>query len=559
MEERNKNIEQWLREAAAKQEEEQSPFSEKQAGWAALRPRLDGPAAPRFPWMRWLGGAGVLLLGAAVCFMLILGKSDVTTEAVQMEDVGSAQPGNADGSDNTAEMRPVHEDNGPESGSRQGIQSGKKDGERKTGEVQSGNEDGSARDRNDNAGEAQSRNENESLRDGGKSTTGVPSPGIGDRRNNTGGTQPRDENNGSRDGNNIAGDVPRSAGGTRNIRNNSRQSANKTAHATGAMAPSIYSSHGVGAPGSRPENKPHPDGKDKSNAAQKTGTGKSVAPQLHRSITTAKATPAAATTQPGSVRGVEEQHLLLEPAPSIRHLPTKPNAALNASRIEIALRATPQKTPRYVPGGFSVKVAGIPPLDETYGFNIAAEYTFPLKNNIRLRPYLGAGYLTGFSRQYQHHAIYTRPIVGGPSSLFWVDSVGTKFNATALWFGEGGIQGVYALKRWELSAGIHYQYAWKITGKTDSTLATRPDSVHRQPYQTSLFSTGRLPGAGKLLLQAGVGFMIVPQLQGGLRYNLQLHGKKAGNGFTGDVPALPLQSSLEIQLRWYLRENKKTE
>ncbi len=509
MEERQRNMEQWLREAAALQEEELSPLSEKQAGWNALRARLDEPSAPRVPWMYWLGGAGALLLAGIICCTLLLGDREGMTEAVrpatatrQPEDKESV-PGNVSG------QRLPHGDEliGKESGyadtTLPGIES-RSDRSRKsaTGMAQPGNESAYA-------DTALPRFESRSNRNG-NSTTGM--------------AQPRNRNTGDKNGNRGATVSGITSGGARREHDTGMRSAggliltgnNPAGTRTGSSNRSESNSHGTAG---------H-DAGGLTNREQPPGTGD-------------------ATTG-----------ILLTPVPTIWYNPANPGAALNPGRNKIPLRTAPQTTPGHARSNFSIKVAGSLPLDKTYGFNVAAEYTFPLKYNIRLRPYLGAGYFAGFTREYRHSAIRTRAVTGGPPTWFWIDSVGTAFNATAIWFGEGGIQAAYVLNRWELSAGLHYRHTWKITGKSDTTVVSRLDSVNR-PSQTSRFMPTRLPGAGSLLLHAGIGFMLTPQLQGGLRYNLQLRGQKAADGFTGSVPPPPPHSSLEIQLRWYFRKNKK--
>lgn len=501
MEERNIDIEKWLQQAAARQEQEQTAPAEKQEAWDAMLGMLDQPAVPRhrFRWRFWLGG--VLLLGIVVYFMLpeVEVKKSVTDSAAV-----------------------------------EGLDRGK-----------------------------------DQLRMNG---SGEAKDGLGVNEGITNAEAEMDEgkvNGQERSGENKVTAKEGAEMGEGKVNGKERSGENKVRANTGAE---MREGKADGKDGlEKNKDKMQPDDEKDKGKTEKTAYGGKHNPRLNENK---RVPPPALSAQivPWQTIAMAQRktsNITLLPASSIPRPITEPDAALSRSTSGIPYRPVTRGKDSYAASGFSARVGGILPVNGAYGANIAAEYTFSFFNRLKLRPYAGAGYLTGFDKSYQHTAFYARPLGSGPGRVFMIDSIVTNFRATSLWFGEGGLQVAYAHKRWELMAGIGYQRVFRANGTVDSTFKTLYDSVHAPNYQAELFSKGTLPGVGKLIVQAGINYMITPQLQAGVRYNRQVQASRAGRGYgfdprsgssadsaSGYKPVLPLQSSLEIQVRWYFRRKK---
>lgn len=537
MEEHNTNIEQWLREAAARLEQEQTPVADKQAAWDAMRTQLDKPArGARSPWKRWFGGgllAGVVLI--SVLFVVVNNRGGKQA-AIPETTAGKGTPhdGNVKQIVRGNNLKPAEKDN---RGTPASAQFNTATNEEEPGQ----------RPERENGKTAASGSDNE------KTESGHSAGAV-----NTGnGKPPTNEENGraAGQGNNKTGTASRSSVSSSNGRNNA---PHDDAFITLANAANTKN-HTKKASGNRSH---HPAGSNKAGITplRTAGPGEQNGEASHAKGNSERKADSAL---PGAAdkTGIlpTSLHHIVTPLAAILRFSAAPDAELLYTRSRVPGEApafAPRQTRHYNPSGFSVQLSGNIPLNNIYGGNATVEYTFDLGNSIRLRPHLGGGYLTGFSESYKHHTFNIRQL--DPSfDQFLLDSILTTYTATALGFGEAGVQVAYSIKRWELMAGLSYRYAFSIKGQKDSTFTSRPDSVRRAEYAPSFFSTGDLPGRGKLMLQAGVSYMLTPQLQGGLRYNLQVMGTRKGAGMLNSPPSLPLTSSLELQMRWYFRRNSK--
>ncbi|AWO01341.1 hypothetical protein DLD77_06375 [Chitinophaga alhagiae] len=436
MEERNTHIDQWLQQAAARQEQEPASLQEKQAAWAALQGMLH-PRRRR--WGLWLSGA--LLLALTGYFLLRWNGSETALRT------------------------------GDGAGVEKAVDMDVKRGEKRL----SGSSEGGA-----NKG-------------GSVKEQGLP--------------------------------AKEKAG--------ARETANKGENTKGKY--------------SRRNNVPAVDHKAGNNSGKKN-TGAHVVHAQHSMHSTA-------TLPVDHAAGGNRQFNNIAPAATVRRSTANPEATLSGN-LPPTIQLRPEAGHRFnqQPAGLSIKLGGVLPQSGTYAFNLAAAYTFPLSKRWSLRPYIGGGYMAGLNQVYQHQAFYERSHGAGSGNSFWIDSIVTDFKATSAWLGEGGLQVTYHYRKWELFAGIAYQRMLKVNGRRDSVFITRADTVHLPAYQPQLFSPRRLPGSGRLGLQAGVSYRLAPQWQAGLRYNVQLQAQPAGKGFIGNAPTLPFSSWLEAEVRWYFRK-----
>lgn len=527
MEERNSHIEQWLREAAARQEQEQAPVADKQAAWEAMRRQLDEPSTGGFPWKRWLGGAifAVIVLVSVLYFVVrekpreaVVQQKMATSRVDDAGNNGMTNGSNTAAFEDTA-LKGVSNRNKSEANGSTTVSNPDK-----TASGAGTNVNNPAANASGNGNKTVTNRvvENKGNTGAANSTTGnLPENNAGIAGNLSGKKEAANGNNTE-----PINAAVTNGGATLNSGNNT------TGHSSGG---NVVNKRGASSAFLQPaanNNKPN----DGLNNLKQPGAAQ-LTPQTNR-------------TSPQSI---------VAPIPAASRFNTIPDAGLRHTPTRVQGEApalTTWKPINYSPSGFSVKVAGIVPLSGAFGGNAAAEYTFNLAGKFRIRPHLGIGYISGFSETFKHQKRSTRPTSPGSSDYF-IDSVSTTYTATAVTFGEGGIQLAYGYKRWEAMLGLTYQHIFSIKGRKDSTSRTRLDSLPNFQYASKNFSTSDLPGKGKLMLQAGLSYMLTPQLQAGVRYHLQLMGTKAGEGIIGPAPSLPLKSSLEVQVRWYFRRSER--
>ncbi|MRG46714.1 hypothetical protein GFS24_16460 [Chitinophaga sp. SYP-B3965] len=208
---------------------------------------------------------------------------------------------------------------------------------------------------------------------------------------------------------------------------------------------------------------------------------------------------------------------------------------------------------------YSLRIAAILPIADAYGVAANIEYTFRWKKQWSIRPYVGAEYLTGFNRVYDHR--YYRATSsngspwnqGGPAST---DSVLTHFTLNGILYGKAGIQAAYTFSKWEISAGMEYLYSLKVFGK-DTSLKIRREPVYnlnRDDLQTVSFNPKQITGRGNLRAQVGLDYMINRRLQIGAVYYMQLNKQKLDSSYRRPHPKMPDRTSFQIHARYFLRK-----
>lgn len=200
--------------------------------------------------------------------------------------------------------------------------------------------------------------------------------------------------------------------------------------------------------------------------------------------------------------------------------------------------------------GFSIRIAALAPIAEAYGAGVNIEYTFSWRNKWRVRPYIGAEYVTGFDKDYKHVSYTATP----GSGFFRIDSTITLFPLKGMLYGKAGVQAAYVFSKWEASAGIEYRYLLATSGKEDTVVTRRYASPLPANLQPVPFNKKQVTGSGNLRLQLGLDYWISPRLQVGAIYYIQATKQKIDSTYKSPVPKLPDQTSLQIHARYYLKK-----
>jgi len=203
---------------------------------------------------------------------------------------------------------------------------------------------------------------------------------------------------------------------------------------------------------------------------------------------------------------------------------------------------------------YSLRLAAILPIAEAYGAAANIEYTYQWKKEWRIRPYIGAEYLTGFNKVYNHISAISSENGGGGTGFYKTDSVFTHFTLNSLFYGKAGVQAVYVLPRWEIAAGIEYRYLINVGGKDTSKTVTVPGGVLPSKQQPIAFNRKQVTGSGNARLQLGLDYNISHRLQIGVDYYMQLNRKSLDSSYRVPHSKMPDQHSFQVHARYFIRK-----
>ncbi|SIO47907.1 autotransporter outer membrane beta-barrel domain-containing protein [Chitinophaga niabensis] len=202
---------------------------------------------------------------------------------------------------------------------------------------------------------------------------------------------------------------------------------------------------------------------------------------------------------------------------------------------------------------YSLKIAAILPVADAYGAAASIEYTFQWREKWRIRPYIGAEYLTGFNKVYDHRYYAAFSSGGGPLGQGMpgkTDSVLTHFTLNGIAYGKAGVQAAYVFSRWEIATGIEYRYTLYASGKDTAFIVNRQNIVNPVDLQYVPFNKKQITGTGNVRLQLGLDYTINRRLQIGAIYYMQLNRQRLDSAYRRPHPKLPDQTSFQIHLRY---------
>lgn len=216
------------------------------------------------------------------------------------------------------------------------------------------------------------------------------------------------------------------------------------------------------------------------------------------------------------------------------------------------------KTPRSHREGrehapYSLKIAAILPIADAYGAAASIEYTFQWRKKWRIRPYIGAEYLTGFNKVYDHRYYAAFSGGGGPwdyTGPASTDSVLTHFTLNGITYGKAGVQAAYVFSKWEIAAGIEYRHVLNVSGKDTTFKISRQNVANPVKLQRVPFNKKQTTGTGNVRLQLGLDYAINRRLQIGAIYYIQLNKQRLDSSYRAPHPKLPDQTSFQIHLRY---------
>lgn len=203
---------------------------------------------------------------------------------------------------------------------------------------------------------------------------------------------------------------------------------------------------------------------------------------------------------------------------------------------------------------YSLRIAALLPIAEAYGAAANIEYTFQWREKWRVRPYLGAEYLTGFNRTYDHRSYSVSANSTGGVGLYKTDSVLTHFTLQGMFYGKAGVQAAYIFSKWEIAGGIEYRYLLKAFGTDTFSKVSRGGNTIPADLQPVLFNPKQVTGSGNVRIQFGLDYMIKRRLQIGAIYYVQLNRKALDSTYRVPHPGMPDRTSFQIHARYFLRK-----
>lgn len=195
------------------------------------------------------------------------------------------------------------------------------------------------------------------------------------------------------------------------------------------------------------------------------------------------------------------------------------------------------------------------PLNSALGIRVGILYVYPLSSSFYLQPQLSASYLTGYDKAFTHLSVNsTRQDSANPSGWprYTIDSTFTPYTFKRAFAGSAGINVGYRKNRMAVSTGLVYSMA-RASGKTDSA-TKRSNMVYdttgaRTSFSDPVFSEGRLPGKQQLSWNFDVSWYVLPRLQAGFNYRVVLWRSPGDKGFQAPLQRIQDNSLLELYIR----------
>lgn len=195
------------------------------------------------------------------------------------------------------------------------------------------------------------------------------------------------------------------------------------------------------------------------------------------------------------------------------------------------------------------------PLNSALGIRVGILYVYPLSSSFYLQPQLSASYLTGYDKAFTHLSVNsTRQDSANPSGWprYTIDSTFTPYTFKRAFAGSAGINVGYRKNRMAVSTGLVYSMAM-ASGKTDSA-TKRSNMVYdttgaRTSFSDPVFSEGRLPGKQQLSWNFDVSWYVLPRLQAGFNYRVVLWRSPGDKGFQAPLQRIQDNSLLELYIR----------
>lgn len=195
------------------------------------------------------------------------------------------------------------------------------------------------------------------------------------------------------------------------------------------------------------------------------------------------------------------------------------------------------------------------PLNSALGIRVGMLYVYPLGSSFYLQPQLSASYLTGYDKAFTHLSVNsTRQDSANPTGWprYTIDSTFTPYTFKRAFAGSAGINVGYRKNKMAVSTGLVYSMAM-ASGKTDSA-TRRSNMVYdstgvRTSFSDPVFSEGRLPGKHQLSWNFDVSWYVLPRLQAGFNYRVVLWRSPGDKGFQAPLQRIQDNSLLELYIR----------
>ncbi|HEY0609093.1 MAG TPA: hypothetical protein VGD35_05540, partial [Chitinophaga sp.] len=241
--------------------------------------------------------------------------------------------------------------------------------------------------------------------------------------------------------------------------------------------------------------------------------------------------PVSGSMQPKGVKDAKQATPAPEAAMVVLY-PVRPRNVFALQLPSLSDASRGQRIPGSASGGgglsmgtansrWNLQAGLLSPLNSALGIRVGILYVYPLGNSFYLQPQVSASYLTGYDKAFTHLSVNsTRQDSANPSGWprYTIDSTFTPYTFKRAFAGSAGINVGYRKNRMAVSTGLVYSMAM-ASGKKDSA-TKRSNMVYdttgvRTSFSDPVFSEGRLPGKQQLSWNFDVSWYVLPRLQAG--------------------------------------------
>lgn len=275
--------------------------------------------------------------------------------------------------------------------------------------------------------------------------------------------------------------------------------------------------------------------------------------------------PVSGSMQPKGVKDAKQATPAPEAAMVVLY-PVRPRNVFALQLPSLSDASRGQRIPGSASGGgglsmgtansrWNLQAGLLSPLNSALGIRVGILYVYPLSSSFYLQPQLSASYLTGYDKAFTHLSVNsTRQDSANPSGWprYTIDSTFTPYTFKRAFAGSAGINVGYRKNRMAVSTGLVYSMAM-ASGKTDSA-TKRSNMVYdttgaRTSFSDPVFSEGRLPGKQQLSWNFDVSWYVLPRLQAGFNYRVVLWRSPGDKGFQAPLQRIQDNSLLELYIR----------